>query len=314
MAAAPHVPVLLSEVLAWLAVQPSGTYVDCTAGAGGHAEAIASRLTAGGRLIALDRDLSAVAMATARLSAFSGARVEHAPYGQLNSVLDRLGVAEIDGALIDAGCSSMQLDLPERGFSFQNDGPLDMRMDPSTGASASDLLASMDMDEIAAVLTKYGDVPYAGRIARAIATRASGGHLERTGDLVAAVKEALPHVKGMPDEVRTVFQAVRIAVNSELEELEAGARNALAHLRPGGRLAVITFHSGEDRVIKDYFREASRSQIERWPDGRTKHKTLPVARLLTAKPVLPSPEEMRKNPRSKSAKLRAVERLPRGED
>jgi len=314
VATAPHVPVLLQECLAWLEIQPAGTYVDCTAGAGGHAEAIASRLVAGGRLIALDRDLSAVKLATARLAAYPGARVEHAPYGQLNSVLDRLGVAEIDGALIDAGCSSMQLDLPERGFSFQNDGPLDMRMDTSTGESAAQLLARLDIDEIAEALTTYGDVPYAGRIAKAIATRASGGRLERTGDLVAAVKEALPHVKGIPDEVRTVFQAVRIAVNGELAELEAGARNALARLHPGGRLAVITFHSGEDRVIKDFFREVSRNQIERWPDGRTKHKQPPVAKLLTSKPVLPSQEEMRRNPRSKSAKLRAVERLPRTED
>lgn len=314
MATAPHVPVLLREVLAWLEVQPAGTYVDCTAGAGGHAEAIASRLTAGGRLIALDRDNLAVAMATQRLAAYPGAQVVHAPYGQLNAVLDRLGVAEIDGALIDAGCSSMQLDLPERGFSFQSDGPLDMRMDTSTGESAAEFLAGLGMDEIAALLTEYGDVPYAGRISRSIASRAGDGRLSRTGDLVAAVKEALPHVQGLPDEVRTVFQAVRIAVNTELKELEAGARQALAGLRPGGRLAVITFHSGEDRVIKDFFREASRSQIERWPDGRTRHKQPPVARLLTPKPILPSQDEMRTNPRSKSAKLRAVERLPREED
>lgn len=314
MSTGPHVPVMLREVLAWLEVVPGGTYVDCTAGAGGHAEAVAGQLGPEGRLIALDQDASAVAMAGARLARFAGARVEHSAYGQLNAVLDRLGVGALDGVLIDAGCSSMQLDQPGRGFSFQSDGPLDMRMDPSAGVSAADLLAERTPEEIAALLLAYGDVPYAGRIARCIAARAGEGRLARTGDLVAAVKEALPHVQGMPEEVRTVFQAVRIAVNRELEELEAGARQAVARLRPGGRLVVITFHSGEDRVIKDFFREASRTQLERWPDGRTRHKVPPVVRLLTPKPVLPGAEEMRVNPRSKSAKLRAVERLPGAEE
>lgn len=306
---APHVPVMLAEVLAWLEIQPGGTYVDCTAGAGGHAAAVAERVGEGGRLIALDRDVAAVALATERLKSFERACVVHAAYGELNQVLDGMGVVSLDGALIDAGCSSMQLDTPERGFSFQEDGPLDMRMDRHAGAPASELLAAWDETEIAKALVEFGDVPYAGRIARAIHARAIGGRLDTTHDLVAAVKEALPHVQGQPDEVRTVFQAVRIAVNGELAQLEAGARQALARLKPGGRLVVLTFHSGEDRVIKDLFREASRARIERWPDGRTKSQTPPVARLLTPKPVLPGAVEMRTNPRSKSAKLRAVARV-----
>lgn len=300
---------MLAEALAWLELQPAGTYVDCTAGAGGHAAAMAERLTQG-QLIALDQDKAAVALAMERLRPFPHATVVHTPYGQLNQVLDELKVGEIDGALIDAGCSSMQLDTPERGFSFQADGPLDMRMNPNDGTPASVFLAGMDEVEIARILVDYGDVPYAGRIARVIHARALSGRLERTHDLVLAVKEALPHVQGQPDEVRTVFQAIRIAVNHELEQLALGARQAIARLRPGGRLVVITFHSGEDRVIKELFRDASRPRIERWPDGRTKDKTPAITRLLTAKPVLPSDAEARNNPRAKSAKLRAVEKLP----
>lgn len=299
---------MLAEALAWLEPRAEGTYVDCTAGAGGHAEAIAARLDAG-RLIALDRDESAVALATERLRPYPAACVVHAPYGELNQVLDRMAVAAIDGALIDAGCSSMQLDTPGRGFSFQEEGPLDMRMDTTSGEPANELLATLDESALAELLVAFGDVPYAKRIARSIHSRAMGGRLETTHDLVAAVKEALPHVQGLPDEVRTVFQAVRIAVNGELEQLAAGAEQAMARLRPGGRLVVITFHSGEDRVIKDLFRAASRPRIERWPDGQTRSQTPAMARLLTPKPVLPSELEMRKNPRSKSAKLRAVERL-----
>lgn len=299
---------MLAEALAWLELKEDGIYVDCTAGAGGHAAAMAERVPAG-RLIALDQDATAVGLATERLKPFPHAQVVHAPYGELNRVLAAVAVEAIDGALIDAGCSSMQLDTPERGFSFQSDGPLDMRMNPAAGEPASELLARLDADAIAQLLVNYGDVPFARRIARAIHARACEGRLDRTQDLVSAVKEALPHVQGQPDEVRTVFQAVRIAVNRELEALAAGARAAIAQLKPGGRLVVITFHSGEDRVIKDLFREVSRERIERWPDGRTKAKTPPTVRLLTPKPVLPSEAEARSNPRAKSAKLRAVECL-----
>lgn len=305
---APHVPVMLAEVLAWLEVRGDGIYVDCTAGAGGHASAIAARLGSG-RLFALDRDPAAVALAGERLRDYPCAQVVHAAYGELNRILDELEVAAVDGVLIDAGCSSMQLDTAERGFSFQEDGPLDMRMNTASGVPASALLAELGEGEIAQALVDFGDVPFAKRIARSIHDRAAGGRLERTHDLVLAVKEALPHVQGMPDEVRTVFQAVRIAVNAELEQLAEGTRQALARLAPGGRLVVLTFHSGEDRIVKEIFREASRPRVERWPDGRTKSKEPAVVRLLTSKPALPGEMEMRSNPRSKSAKLRAVEKL-----
>lgn len=305
---APHIPVMLEEVLEWLEVRGDGVYVDCTAGAGGHSSAIAARLDTG-CLFALDRDPEAVRLAGERLREFSRARVVHAAYGELNQILDGLGVDALDGVLIDAGCSSMQLDTAERGFSFQEDGPLDMRMNTADGAPASVFLAEMGEGELAQALVDFGDVPFAKRIARSIHDRAAAGRLERTHDLVSAVKEALPHVQGMPDEVRTVFQAIRIAVNGELAQLEAGVRQALARLAPGGRAVVLTFHSGEDRVVKDVFREASRAQIERWPDGRTKSKEAAIARLLTPKPVLPGEQEMRRNPRSKSAKLRAAQKL-----
>lgn len=303
-----HIPVMAEEVLEALAVQPGGTYVDCTAGAGGHSAMIAERLTEG-RLISLDRDPSAVALAAERLKPWPRAQVVQANYSELREVLEQLGIARVAGVLLDAGCSSMQLDQRERGFSFEGNGPLDMRMDPTSGTPAADLLRGMDEAELAGVLKEYGDVPQARRIARAIVERAKRGTLESTADLVAAVKEALPFVGGMPEEVRTVFQAVRIAVNEELTHLARGVRQALEVLAPGGRLAVLTFHSGEDRVVKQVLQEATREQRTFRPDGRVLAKVAPVAALVTKKPVLPGEAEIKRNPRSKSARLRVAERL-----
>jgi 16S rRNA (cytosine1402-N4)-methyltransferase len=303
-----HIPVMAEEVLEALAVQPGGTYVDCTAGAGGHSAMIAERLTEG-RLISLDRDPSAVALAAERLKPWPRAQVVQANYSELREVLEQLGIARVAGVLLDAGCSSMQLDQRERGFSFEGNGPLDMRMDPTSGTPAADLLRGMDEAELAGVLKEYGDVPQARRIARAIMERAKRGTLESTADLVAAVKEALPFVGGMPEEVRTVFQAVRIAVNEELTHLARGVRQALEVLAPGGRLAVLTFHSGEDRVVKQVLQEATREQRTFRPDGRVLAKVAPVAALVTKKPVLPGEAEIKRNPRSKSARLRVAERL-----
>jgi 16S rRNA (cytosine1402-N4)-methyltransferase len=296
-----HIPVMAEEVLEALAVQPGGTYVDCTAGAGGHSAMIAERLT--------DRDPSAVALAAERLKPWPRAQVVQANYSELREVLEQLGIARVAGVLLDAGCSSMQLDQRERGFSFEGNGPLDMRMDPTSGTPAADLLRGMDEAELAGVLKEYGDVPQARRIARAIMERAKRGTLESTADLVAAVKEALPFVGGMPEEVRTVFQAVRIAVNEELTHLARGVRQALEVLAPGGRLAVLTFHSGEDRVVKQVLQEATREQRTFRPDGRVLAKVAPVAALVTKKPVLPGEAEIKRNPRSKSARLRVAERL-----
>jgi 16S rRNA (cytosine1402-N4)-methyltransferase len=299
---------MAEAALAGLNIRPEGTYVDCTAGAGGHAALIAAQLS-GGQLIALDRDESAVALATERLDPFPQARVIHANYGQLGEVLDELGMTTVDGILIDAGVSSMQLDRAERGFSFQGDGPLDMRMDTSQGLPARKRLPSYTVDELTKILKVYGDVRPAKRIARQILARAEGGTLNTTEDLRQAVCEALDFVKGTPDEIRTVFQAIRMAVNEELENLEQGIRAGIERLNAGGRLVVLSFHSGEDRVVKQLFKTYSQKHQELFPDGRVKSEQTPLLKRVTRKPLLPEEEEVRRNPRAKSVKLRIVERL-----
>jgi 16S rRNA (cytosine1402-N4)-methyltransferase len=305
----PHVPVMAGEALEWLRIRPDGTYVDGTAGAGGHAQLIAHKLTTG-RLIALDRDPAAVTLAGARLKEFEGvARVVRANYADLAAVLSDLGISALDGVLIDAGVSSMQIDDPGRGFSFQADGPLDMRMDTEAPLTALDYLHSAGEQMLAEDLKRYGDVRPARRVAQAICKRRAAGALKRTGDLAEAVREALPFVKGEPAEVRTVFQAVRMAVNAELAGLEAGLTQAAAALRPGGRLVVITFHSGEDRVVKNLLRDLSRPRRLLHADGRVRAVEPAHLRLLTPGPIVPDTAEIAANPRAKSARLRAAERV-----
>ena len=304
----PHISVLPDEVLAYLAIKPAGSYIDCTAGAGGHGALILEQLGETGRLLALDQDPMAATRVRERFAEDARAIVVQANYGGLAEVLAQLGWSGADGVLIDAGCSSMQLDERERGFSFEGDGPLDMRMNPEAGESASEWLAHAEESEIATVLKEYGDVKPAKRIAKAIRERALRGALERTVDLADAVSEALPFVGGRPAEVRTVFQAIRIRVNDELTHLRQGIEAAADILQPGGRLAVISFHSGEDRVVKNVLRDASRPKRELAADGRVRSTTPPLLRLLTRQPVTPGEAELLQNPRAASAKLRAAER------
>lgn len=303
-----HVPVLEGPALEWLRVRGDGVYVDCTAGAGGHSESIARRLTTG-RLISFDRDAGALERVRTRLVGFANAEVVHANYGELAAVLNRMGVNSVDGVLLDAGLSSVQLDDAERGFSFQADGPLDMRMDTSQGLPAAEFLAGVREPELTRILREYGDVAPARRIAQAIVQRSQRGRLETTGDLREAVREALPFVTGDPDEIRTVFQSIRMAVNDELRWLRVGIEQAIRVLAPGGRLVAIAFHSGEDRVIKNALRDASRPMRELHPDGRVKTTIPAIIKILTPKPLTPGEDEVRANPRSHSARLRAAERL-----
>lgn len=303
----PHVPVMVEEALGLLQVSPDGTYVDATAGAGGHAERIAS-LLAGGRLIAIDRDPKAVALTSERLHRFSCVTVVKANYSEVREVLSGLGIGTVDGVLLDAGVSSVQLDTPARGFSLQADGPLDMRMDTTGDVDAAAWLVRASVEEIESILRKYGDVAPAGRIARVIAARCKGNRMQRTPDLAAAVREALDFVSADPEEIRTVFQAVRMAVNEELKHLEQGLREAAQALAVRGRLVAISFHSGEDRVVKQVFRELTRPVTRLYPDGRVLEKTAPAFRLVLPKPLTPTPGEIRANPRSKSAKMRSIER------
>ncbi len=304
-----HVPVLAETALEWLEVKPDGVYVDCTAGAGGHAVMIAARLTAGGRLLAIDRDPMAAELAAERLREYACATVARGNYGNLQEILTAAGLAAVDGILIDAGLSSMQLNTPSRGFSFQESGPLDMRMNPEQGETAAAYLARVTETELTGVLRQYGDVGPARRIARAILRRRAADALKSTDDLADAVREALEFVRGVPEEIRTVFQAIRIVVNDELGHLERGLRQAVAALRPGGRLVVISFHSGEDRVVKGVLREASRARRTLREDGRTLSVRPPEVRILTPRPVLPDADEIARNPRAKSARLRVAERL-----
>lgn len=290
----------------WLRIRGDGVYVDCTAGAGGHSARIAERLTTG-RLIAIDRDETAVALTRQRLSSFSNATVVHGDYRELSAIMAANQIAGIDGVLVDAGVSSMQLDESARGFSFQQQGPLDMRMDASRGLTASEWLGSTDQAELARILRDHGDVKPAKRIAAGILKRLEQGRLETTKDLADAVREALPFVHRDPDEIRQVFQAVRIAVNDELNSLREGLDQAIDSLRPTGRLVAITFHSGEDRVVKNVFRDASRPHKILAPDGRVEGETPARLRVLTPSPITPTSEEIHANPRSKSAKLRAAE-------
>jgi 16S rRNA (cytosine1402-N4)-methyltransferase len=305
-----HVPVLAGPAIEWLNVRENGVYVDCTAGAGGHAALIAARLTSG-RLIALDRDPSAVERTTLRLQPYPFASVHHRNYGELATLLAELGLPHVDGVLLDAGVSSMQLDEPDRGFSLQAPGPLDMRMDSTSRQTAQSLLESINEEELAELLVRYGDVPRARRIARGILARRDENRLTTTADLSEAVAHAL-NLQRTPEEARTVFQAIRIAVNDELRWLEAGLEQAIDVLAPGGRLVVIAFHSGEDRIVKNVLRDASRRQQRLHPDGRVAEVLPPRMKLLTRKPVLPNDDEVRDNPRAHSAKLRAAERLGEG--
>lgn len=237
------------------------------------------------------------------------AEVVHSDYSALGAVLEARGLARVDGILLDAGVSSMQLDDPHRGFSLEEDGPLDMRMNPQAGEPARVLLARTPEARLAQWLKVYGDVRPAKRVAAAISARARAGRLDTTGELRAAVAEALPWVKGMPEETRTVFQAVRMAVNEELDQLSAVLEEAIVRLAAGGRLVVIAFHSGEDRIVKNVLRDAGREQRELAPDGRIAGRTAPRLKVLTPKPLRAKAVEIARNRRAASARLRAAERL-----
>ena len=303
-AAAPHVPVLLDEVVAALAVQQGETHVDGTFGAGGYTRAM---LSEGARVFAFDRDPDAIA-AGRELAALSGGRLTLVPerFSRMRQALRDHGVEEVDGVTLDIGVSSMQLDRPERGFSFQSDGPLDMRMGRE-GPTAADFVNHADEKDIADVIYEYGEEPQSRRIARAIV---AARPVERTGQLAEIVRKAVGHKPGAKKDPATrTFQALRIHLNEELRELEDGLDAAEQVLKPGGRLAVVTFHSLEDRVVKRFMKERSGSMPagSRHLPARRDDRPAPTFDSV-AKPVRAGEAEVRANPRARSATLRVARR------
>jgi 16S rRNA (cytosine1402-N4)-methyltransferase len=303
-----HVPVLAAEVRDLLAVQPDETVVDCTFGAGGHAELLAQDLRGRGKLIAVDVDPT-VRPAFERFRRHAGVQTRLLR-GNFSVVLSQLagnGV-QADAILIDLGVSSMQLDRPERGFSYATDAPLDMRMDPSAPESARDLVNEADERELATIFRRYGEERYSTQIARAIGRRRREHPINRTGELVDLIKNAIPTPARFGDghPAKRVFQALRIAVNDELGALESALPDAVRMLRPGGRLAVISFHSLEDRIVKRFLRGQARGCIcpPDFPICTCGHE--PVLRELTRKAVRPGAAELAANPRASSARLRAA--------
>ena len=314
----PHVPVLLNQVISLLAPRPGGRYVDATAGAGGHLEAILTESAPDGQCLGLDRDESALELCRSRLSRFeSRVKFVRDDFRNLGQVLDRIGWGApqtLDGLLLDIGVSSMHLDQPSRGFSFRTSGPLDMRMDQTQGPTASDLVNDLDERSLAGLIDGLGEERFARRVARAIVDRRSYRAFEETTDLADCIANAIPRQRRQsPGGTPTIhpatrtFQALRIAVNGELDALGSVIPQALRAVRPGGRIAIISFHSLEDRIVKLAFSRAA---------GRCEcPPRLPVCicgatasvRVLTPKPLVATEDETNQNPRSRSARLRVVE-------
>jgi 16S rRNA (cytosine1402-N4)-methyltransferase len=305
---ASHEPVMVAEVLEHLEPSRGGLFVDCTVGLGGHTRA----LLEGGasRLIGLDRDPAAVAAARSALNGF-GNRVDvvHADYRRLNAVLDERGVTKVDGVLVDLGVSSMQLDAPGRGFSFRQDAPLDMRMDTTAGPTAAEAIREVDERTLADVIYEFGEERHSRRVARAIVAARVQAPIETTGRLADIVRRAIPR-KGYSriDPATRTFQAIRIEVNGELDVLPDALDQAVEATRPGGRIAVLAYHSGEDRIVKERFAVAA-GACECPPDLPCVCGAVQTVRIVRGIPKRPSAAEREGNRRAASARLRVVEKI-----
>jgi len=301
-----HVPVLLEEVVSSL--QPAGgkLILDGTTGGGGHTKAL---LDAGASVIACDQDPEALAEVSQWLEGDSDRlRLVESNFADIAERLPALGVQELDGILLDLGVSSHQLNTPERGFSFQADGPLDMRMSPRVGRTAAELVNEASQEELTKIFFEFGEEPAAKRVALCLVKARMQSRIVTTQDLVKAIEVVLPR-RGPKNPATKIFQALRIAVNGELSALTKALPSLSQRIKLGGRMAIITFHSLEDRIVKRYFREVSQEWIDRpeWPAAR--RNPLYAFRLITSRPVEPSKKEMRRNSRARSAKLRVIERI-----
>jgi 16S rRNA (cytosine1402-N4)-methyltransferase len=307
----PHHPVLLHEAIEAIAIDAEGTYVDGTYGRGGHARALLARLSAHARVVAFDKDPQAVAAAQAGPARIADARfsIVHASFAAMRTELAALGIDRLTGVLFDLGVSSPQIDDPSRGFSFRFDAPLDMRMDTTRGETAADFLARADERQIAEVIRDYGEERFAVSIAKALVARRTGGRPVRTtAELAEVVARAVKTREPGQDPATRTFQAVRIFINAELEDLEQGLKAAMDLLIPGGRLAVISFHSLEDRIVKRFIARESRSE----PDRRVPFAPPKPTRLRAVARIMPGPAEVAANPRARSAVLRVAERTDMG--
>ncbi len=299
-----HLPVLYHEVLAGLTPAPGGKYIDGTLGAGGHAAGILTRSSPDGRLLGMDRDPAALEAARAALAPFGErATTVRASYTQMADAAR--GFAPMDGILLDLGLSSLQLDDPARGFAFQSDGPLDMRFDPESGMTAAEIVNDWPLDELTDVLHTYGEERHSRRIAQAIG---AARPLKTTRQLAEVIRNAVGGRRERIHPATRTFQALRIAVNGELEAVTEVLPIAVSLLKPGGRLAVISFHSLEDRIVKDYFRRQARGPQDD-PSAAAPPHFVPVLNEITRKPSVASAEEIARNPRARSARLRIVEKL-----
>lgn len=307
-----HRPVLLDECIEALNIRPEGIYLDGTLGRAGHSREIARRLSGSGKLICVDRDQAALDAAQERLGEWMDrVTLVHSNFDRVSEILDELGISGVDGMLFDLGVSSPQLDDGSRGFSYMADAPLDMRMDRSEGLTAADVVNTWSQEELRRILFQYGEERYAPLIAAAIVRRREERPIETTLELVDIIKGAMPAraLKEKQHPAKRSFQAIRIAVNDELSSVDRMLQGAVPKLNKGGRLAVITFHSLEDRIVKTGLGEFAKGCICP-PDfpvcvcGRT-----PDVKLVNKKPILPSPQEIEENPRARSAKLRVAEKL-----
>lgn len=305
-----HTPVLLNEVISGLNIKPAGVYVDCTIGGAGHSSEICKRLN-GGKLIGFDKDIDAVKVASERLKAFAGVQIFHSDYKYAPQILKDNDLVELDGILIDLGVSSYQIDTAERGFSFLHEGRLDMRMDKSQEKDAYFVVNNYSKDELLEILYKYGEEPNAKRIVEKIIEARKDKPIQTTTQLKEIIESAFPKklLYSRGGVSKQTFQAIRIEVNGELDGLEKCLTELIKFLKPGGRMAVISFHSLEDRIVKNVFKEACTDCIcpPKTPICICGHRA--VAKAITRKPIVAGKEELMENSRSSSAKLRIIEKL-----
>jgi len=303
-----HTPVLLQEAVNYLLTVTNGIFVDGTLGGGGYARAIAERLSPEGKLIAFDVDEDAIAQASQRLVKFGGkVSIVQANFSMVKEVLQQLNISAIDGLVLDLGVSSYQLDEPSKGFSFQSESPLDMRMDRRLPMNAGDVVNLYDERLLAEILWKYGEERYSRRIAHAIVERRKSGLIRTTTELVDTVSRVIPRAQRQKSLAR-IFQAIRIEVNHELDNLRTTLVDGIELLKKGGRIVVVSYHSLEDRIVKEVMKTAAGKMPSASLIGSGEEPS-PTLKIITKKPITPSEEEVRRNSRSRSAKMRVAERI-----